>query len=98
MTSFRRRRPQRSPCLANQALHHEPLEPRMVLSASPLITEFLAVNDSSLSDDDGDSSDWVEVHNPASTPLDLDGWHLTDDEGDLTKWRNRRRRPTSWNR
>ena len=35
----------------------ERLEPRMVLTAGPLITEFVAVNDGSLLDEDTDASD-----------------------------------------
>ena len=34
------------------------------LQALPLITEFLASNDSILADEDGDFSDWIEVFNP----------------------------------
>ncbi len=32
--------------------------------AAPLITEFMASNDSTLADEDGDFSDWIEIHNP----------------------------------
>src|SRR5687767_5034538 len=51
------------------------------------ITEFLAVNDRSLHDEDGDASDWIEIHNPGTTVEFLDGWYLTDDPSELTKWR-----------
>lgn len=54
--------------------------------AAPLISEFVAVNVSGLKDDDGDYSDWIEIHNPDSTAFDLDGWHLTDREDKLDKW------------
>ncbi|MCP4190209.1 MAG: DNRLRE domain-containing protein [Planctomycetaceae bacterium] len=64
----------------------ESLEPRRVLAAGPLITEFLAVNDSELADGDGVFSDWIEIHNPTSSALSLDGWHLTDDRDDLSQW------------
>ena len=65
---------------------YEALEPRHLLAAEPLITEFLASNDNTLDDEDGDSSDWVEIHNAGDTALDLDGWYLTDDASDLTQW------------
>ena len=69
-------------------LAFESLEPRMVLDAGPLvISEFMAVNDGVLADADGDFSDWVEIHNPTANPVNLDGWYLTDDEADRTRWR-----------
>ncbi len=64
----------------------ETLETRQVLATGPLITEFLAVNESTLADGDGNFSDWIEIHNPTSSPVSLDGWHLTDDRNDLGRW------------
>ena len=58
----------------------------MVLATGPLITEFLAVNDTTLADGDGRFSDWIEIHNPTSSPVSLEGWHLTDDRNDLARW------------
>ncbi|UCG58868.1 MAG: CotH kinase family protein, partial [Phycisphaerales bacterium] len=52
-----------------------------------LINEFMASNASALSDEDGDSSDWIEIHNPTDRSIDLDNLYLTDDPCDLTKWR-----------
>jgi hypothetical protein len=69
-----------------QHLSIERLESRHVLSAVPLITEFLASNDNGLLDEDGASSDWIEVYNAGDTALDLDGWHLTDDAANLIQW------------
>jgi hypothetical protein len=53
---------------------------------SVLITEFMAKNATAQKDDDGNFSDWLELYNPKSTPLDLSGWFLTDDSSDLEKW------------
>ncbi|NQU22012.1 MAG: lamin tail domain-containing protein, partial [Candidatus Nealsonbacteria bacterium] len=64
----------------------ETLEPRQVLQGGPLVSEFMAVNNHTLADEDGDFSDWIEIHNPAATPIDLDGWYLTDKADNLTKW------------
>lgn len=50
------------------------------------ISEFMAVNDGGLEDEDGDDSDWIEIFNPNSTPTETDGWYLTDDAANLTKW------------
>ncbi len=52
----------------------------------PVISEFLADNDNGMVDVDGESSDWIELHNPGSSAMDLGGWHLTDDVTDRTKW------------
>jgi hypothetical protein len=51
-----------------------------------VISEFMAANASGIVDQDGDSSDWIEIHNDSAATLSLAGWHLTDSAGDLTKW------------
>ena len=58
-----------------------------MLSQGPLvISEFLAINDDVLADEDGQFSDWIEIHNPTASAVSLNGWHLTDDAGEMTKW------------
>jgi hypothetical protein len=52
-----------------------------------VVSEFMASNDHTLVDEDGTHSDWIELYNPARTPVDLAGWYLTDDFSNLTKWR-----------
>ena len=52
-----------------------------------IISEFQASNDSTLTDEDGDSSDWIEIHNPTSAVADLTDYYLTDDIDDAQKWR-----------
>jgi hypothetical protein len=64
----------------------EPLEARQLLAVGPIISEFLADNDGQLLDSDGDSSDWIELFNPLSEAVDLDGWFLTDDAAVTDKW------------
>src|SRR5690606_21015847 len=54
--------------------------------SNPVISEFLASNGSSYADDDGDFSDWIEIHNPTDEAIDLTGWHLTDRQNNLTTW------------
>ncbi|MCK4563382.1 MAG: lamin tail domain-containing protein [Verrucomicrobia bacterium] len=51
-----------------------------------LISEFVAVNEASLTDGEGDEPDWIELKNTGYSSVDLTGWHLTDDAGDLNKW------------
>jgi hypothetical protein len=50
------------------------------------INEFMALNTSTLTDEDGDFSDWIEIYNPTDTGIDLMGWSLTDDQEDPGKW------------
>lgn len=57
-----------------------------VANAQLLLTEFAADNDSILTDEDGEYSDWIEVGNLGTGPLNLAGWALTDDPGDRRKW------------
>ena len=50
------------------------------------ISEFVASNSSGLRDEDGDASDWIELFNDGTTPVDLAGWSLTDDSDVPAKW------------
>jgi hypothetical protein len=54
--------------------------------APPQITEFMASNGGQLSDEDGDKSDWIELHNPNPYSLKLGGYSLTDNPTNLTQW------------
>ncbi|MCX5636103.1 MAG: lamin tail domain-containing protein, partial [Planctomycetota bacterium] len=61
--------------------------------ANAVISEFMASNDSKepleegeLLDEEGDSSDWVEIYNPTDSAVNLKGWYLTDDANDLRRW------------
>ncbi|HEY4417431.1 MAG TPA: LamG-like jellyroll fold domain-containing protein, partial [Verrucomicrobiae bacterium] len=51
------------------------------------ITEFMASNTSTLADEDGDFSDWVEIQNTSDTNVSLLNWSLTDSSGNPGKWR-----------
>ena len=43
------------------------------------INEMLAINDHTIKDLSGNSSDWIELYNAGSTDIDLGGMYLTDD-------------------
>jgi len=55
-------------------------------TAQVRITEFMASNTHTLLDEDGDSSDWIEIQNTASTNVNLLNWYLADKPSNLTKW------------
>ncbi len=52
-----------------------------------IISEFMADNQNTLHDEDGDDSDWIEIYNGSDDTVNLEGWFLTDDPNHLTKWR-----------
>lgn len=54
--------------------------------AQVTISEFMASNSRTLADEDGDYSDWIELHNTAGSEVSLQGWFLTDEPGNLRKW------------
>ena len=54
--------------------------------ANPIISEFMAVNRSTIVDDDNDRNDWIELFNPSGTLINLQGWALTDDPKHQLKW------------
>ena len=51
-----------------------------------MISELMPVNRSILADGDGEFSDWLEIYNPKSEPVSLEGWALTDDDIKRAKW------------
>ena len=65
----------------------EQLDARIMLAFDSLvISELMAANRSVLADEDGDFSDWLEIHNPTNESVSLAGWSLTDDAEERQKW------------
>jgi hypothetical protein len=56
------------------------------IHAQVVINEILAANASTLLDDDGDSSDWVELLNLGKATIDMAGFAISDDPGELRRW------------
>ena len=50
------------------------------------ISEFMASNHTTLADEDGEHADWLELFNGSADAVNLQGWSLTDDAKNLTKW------------
>lgn len=57
-----------------------------VLRADPIISEIMAANRTTLKDDDGAYVDWIELHNPDASAVNLAGWFLTDTATNKTNW------------
>ena len=49
------------------------------------INELMASN-GSLIDEDGDTPDWIELHNPSNQTIQMEGWSISDDLQNPTKW------------
>ena len=50
------------------------------------INEFQSSNGSTIADEDGDYSDWIELHNFGPAPVNLNGFGLTDNPASPFKW------------
>ncbi|MGH1362791.1 MAG: CotH kinase family protein [Calditrichia bacterium] len=57
-----------------------------VATGDLVINEFMADNDSTAMDQDGEFDDWVELYNNSGSEISLAGLYLSDDETELTKW------------
>src|SRR4051794_8734230 len=55
-------------------------------NAGPFISEFMADNQHTLADEDGQFPDWIEIQNPDLAAADLTGCFLPNNPQVLTKW------------
>ncbi|HEX7071298.1 MAG TPA: lamin tail domain-containing protein, partial [Rhodothermales bacterium] len=62
------------------------LNPHIAFGQTVEISEFMTSGGSGVIDEDGDESDWIEVHNAGSAPVDLAGWGLSDEPAVPLKW------------
>ncbi len=69
-----------SPEKAEKEFHQLPVVGGLV------INEIMAGNFSAVADQSGEYDDWVELYNGNSFSLNLNGYFLSDNENDLTKW------------
>ena len=51
-----------------------------------VINEFMSTNMTTIADEDGDFSDWIEIYNRGEQRIDLTGFALTDNKTNLRKW------------
>ncbi len=65
------------------AANQNPVEPEVV---NLVINEFLASNDTGITDEMGEFEDWVEIHNPGPADVAMGGLFLTDDLALPTQW------------
>jgi hypothetical protein len=55
-------------------------------AATLLISEFMAQNNSTIADEDGSYSDWIEIYNSSTNTINVGGWFLANSAANLTKW------------
>ena len=63
-----------------------PLNAAEYASLSLFVNEFLASNDTGITDEAGEFEDWIEIYNAGEQPADIGGMYITDDLSDRTKW------------
>ncbi len=51
-----------------------------------VINEIMSSNTVSITDEDGDFEDWIELYNPGDGPVSISGWSITDDISEPEKW------------
>jgi hypothetical protein len=53
---------------------------------SLIINEFQTLNNTIIADEDTTYSDWIELYNSGTLPMNLEGWSLTDKAKEPKKW------------
>ncbi len=56
------------------------------LNAQLVINEVQTANAATLADEDADYGDWVELYNPSTSPISLQGYAISDNPNDPQKW------------
>jgi spore coat protein CotH len=56
------------------------------VSGSLVINEFMADNETTIADQDGDFDDWIELYNNSEEAINLEGYYLTDDPNEINQW------------
>ena len=51
-----------------------------------VINEFMADNETTATDKDGEYEDWIELYNNGTDALSLLGYHITDDNANPEQW------------
>jgi len=57
-----------------------------IAQSGVVINELMLSNSTVIADEDGDYPDWIELYNTSASPVNLENFGLSDNEGDLYKW------------
>lgn len=59
---------------------------QQAVTAQIVVNEFMASNQLSVADQDGEYDDWIELYNNFPSDVDISGYYLTDDGTNIMKW------------
>ncbi len=68
---------------------NEPIEiitPTVVVLKEVLLSEVMSSNKNTITDENNEYDDWIEIYNPQVYAIDLSGKYLTDKKDNLIKW------------
>lgn len=75
-----------SPARAEEDTYNYRVGLLLATNSPVVINEFLASNQKTVADPQGEYDDWIEIHNRSSQEVDLSGCYLTDDPTKPRKW------------
>ena len=55
-------------------------------SQNIVINEVMASNTTTIYDEDGDASDWIELYNSGNSSIDVSGFYISDNTNQIKKW------------
>lgn len=58
----------------------------ITVTGNLVINEFMADNESYITDQDGDYDDWIELYNNSESDINLEGYYLSDDSSEPDVW------------
>ena len=57
-----------------------------IFPQSVIINELMSSNSTVLQDEDNDYPDWIEIYNPTSSTINLNGFTISDDLAQPLQW------------
>jgi hypothetical protein len=75
-----------NPTGAEHDVYYATVAPSYASSTDVVINELLADNLLDATDESSEHEDWIELYNKGLAAVDLSGYHLSDNQLDLTKW------------
>jgi CotH kinase protein/Lamin Tail Domain/Secretion system C-terminal sorting domain len=75
-----------NPTGAEHDVYYAAVAPSYASSTDVVINELLADNLVDATDESSEHEDWIELYNKGLAAVDLSGYHMSDNQLDLTKW------------
>ena len=86
ITFFEKMAKKMSDCVGNALISFLLILSTLCTYADVYISEFMADNNETLMTAEGESADWIELHNDGPVAADISGWYLTDEVATPAKW------------